>query len=405
MELDKTVLAGAGGVLAGALLTYAFGASTRADLSAQIERQAGQIAGFEAISEQVGVLDGKLDTFAASIAESTDPAVLEAALTERIEGLGARIEGVGPQVGERLSGDLAALRDRIAALAERPAGAETEAPTAPATETAAAEALPAPNPDGATGEGERIGIGQTAALADGGLRVFLSRINEADQSARIAINGQTTGIVVLGNALTAGECSVTLTGIEGREAIFDAACGEEAAAAATEADSGGAGDPDAIGIGQTVALGDGAVRVFLSGILPDGGGARVAINGQAIETLATGDSTAAGDCTVTLSGIDGRRASFAAECGGEAAGDAAPADAAAATGEGTEIGVGETGIFADGALRVFLSSFDADAGSARVAINGQSLTMLTLGSPTEAGDCTIVLTGGDGRRAILDGSC
>jgi hypothetical protein len=412
MEIDRTVIAGVGGLLAGAVLTYAVGASNRAELAAQIERQAAQIAGFETIAERVEALDTKLDSVAASVAESADPASIEAALAERIEGLGARLEGlggslsgIGSEVGSTLSRELGALGERLSALTARPMPGTPPDEAAPAPETGSASDLPAPDPAAATGVGERIGIGQTAVLADGALRVFLSRVDAEGQSARVAVNGQATETLVLGNGLTAGDCRVTLTGIEGREAIVDAVCGAEAAAAPAAETAGAAGAGSGIGIGETAVFADGALRVFLSAILPDGSGARVAINGQETVTIAAGENVAAGDCTLTLAGIDGRQASFAADCGGSADTAAAPEGAATGSGEGTEVGIGETGIFADGALRVFLSAFDPEAGTARVAINGPVVTALAMGSPAQAGDCTVTLTGGEGRRAIIDGRC
>lgn len=39
------------------------------------------------------------------------------------------------------------------------------------------------------------------------------------------------------------------------------------------------------------------------------------------------------------------------------------------------LGVGQTAVFADGALRVFVSRLDADAGSARVSVNGQTVSL------------------------------
>lgn len=412
MEVDKTMLVGVGGLLAGAVLTYAIGSATRADLSAQIERQASQIEAFEAISGRVEALDAKLDTLAESVAASADPASIEAALAERIEGLGARLEGlggslsgIGSEVGSTLSRELGALGERLSALTARPMPGTPPEEAAPAPATGSASDLPAPDPAAASGEGERIGIGQTAVLADGALRVFLSRVDAEGQSARVAVNGQATETLVLGNGLTAGDCRVILTGIEGREAIVDAVCGADAAAAPAAETDGAAGAAGAIGIGETAVFGEGALRVFLSSILPDGTGARVAINGQETVTIAAGESVTAGDCALTLAGIDGRQASFSADCGGGADTAAASGAAPTGSGEGSEIGIGETGIFADGGLRVFLSAFDPEAGTARVAINGQALTMLSMGSPAQAGDCTVTLTGGEGRRAIIDGSC
>lgn len=77
-------------------------------------------------------------------------------------------------------------------------------------------------------------------------------------------------------------------------------------ATASEAPEGG------IGIGETALLGDGAARVFLSGV--SDGSARIAVNGFDTQTLAVGESAAAGDCSVTLDAIGGGKARFGYNC-------------------------------------------------------------------------------------------
>ena len=167
-----------------------------------------------------------------------------------------------------------------------------------------------------------------------------------------------------------------------------------------------AGAGTEVRVGGTAVLADGAARVFLSAADPEAGTARAAVNGFRTVALAVGESVEAGDCTVTLTGVAAGSASFDASCDG--AGAAESADVAAATqgsGEGTEVRVGATAVLADGALRVFLAAFDEAAGSARVAVNGTSLTTLAMAEPVQVGDCTVELTGGSGRSAVIDGGC
>jgi hypothetical protein len=87
-------------------------------------------------------------------------------------------------------------------------------------------------------------------------------------------------------------------------------------------------------------------------------------------------------------------------------GSAAPepeAPAAAPEGEGELVRVGETVSFGD--ARVFLSAVNADAGRARVAINGAQTQVLELGTPVAAGDCTVMLAGFAEGGARIAGEC
>lgn len=77
-------------------------------------------------------------------------------------------------------------------------------------------------PEGAT-------PGEMLALADGNVRVFVSAIDAAGQTARIAINGLVTQKAGIGESIDvateAGPCAVTVTGIDRGHVNLDAACG------------------------------------------------------------------------------------------------------------------------------------------------------------------------------------
>ena len=114
---------------------------------------------------------------------------------------------------------------------------------------------------------------------------------------------------------------------------------------------------------------------------------------------------------MTLTGFTDAGATFSADCGGAGAAEAPEAEGAApkvageATGKGTRVAVGAAETLVDGKLRVFLSAIDAEAGTARVAVNGPQTIALAVGEPVEAGGCTVTLTGiGDG-QATIDGGC
>ncbi|WP_306133526.1 hypothetical protein [Roseivivax marinus] len=84
------------------------------------------------------------------------------------------------------------------------------------------------------------------------------------------------------------------------------------------------------------------------------------------------------------------------------------AQAVAEAGELEGIAAGETASFADGAVRVFVSRVDAEAGAARLSING-ALAALSTGetyeADTEGGPCMVALDSVSGRRAVVSAAC
>lgn len=92
------------------------------------------------------------------------------------------------------------------------------------------------------------------------------------------------------------------------------------------------------------------------------------------------------------------------DAGDEAAAGAAATQQVATT--GTPLTPGQAVTLAAEKLRVFLSSADAQSGSARVAINGFATTVLTAGEPVEVNGCRVVLSGFDASgTAMIDGGC
>ena len=74
------------------------------------------------------------------------------------------------------------------------------------------------------------------------------------------------------------------------------------------------GEGTAVDVADTATLGDGKLRVFLSGVDPEAGTARVAINGTALTVLKMSVPVEAEDCTVTLTGIGEGGATINAAC-------------------------------------------------------------------------------------------
>jgi hypothetical protein len=307
MQIDRTVLFAVAGVALGFVIGYAVSSSGRSALEAQLRQNSEVAAAMNALESRIDGIEGSLRQSVADIQArvdeigSSDAEGRIAALAERVEGMGsdigARLEGMAPELRATVSSEIAALQGRLAALSQQA--------------TAVVERAIGEGP--ATGAGTEVRVGGTALLADG------------------------------------------------------------------------------------------ALRVFLSGLNAEAGTARVAVNGQSLATLALGETTEAGDCSVTLTGLGTGSATVDGSCGGSATEEAAAP--VQGSGEGTEVRVGATALLADGALRVFLAAFDEAAGTARVAVNGTALTALTMAQPVEVGDCTVELTGGSGRSAIIDGGC
>lgn len=314
MELDKTVMAGVGGLLAGVVLTYAVTASGRADLQAQLSRQDDVLARIESLDARLSEGMGALDERIAAAAAAPHPGI--EALGARLEqfggDLGGRLEAVAPAVRQSLSEDLGEVRTHLAALAARGEAGAERALDAAAGREANEASVAVGDPAAATGEGQEIPIGGAAVFGDGAARVFLSSVDPAAQTAQVAVNGFARIPVALGGSAPAGDCTVVMTALGEGTATFDSDCGGEAQAAAAtaggETGAGGTGGGAAAGsahphelrIGQTAIFADGEVRVFLSSVNADAGTASISLNGAAPAAIALNEPMAAGSCKVTL---------------------------------------------------------------------------------------------------------
>jgi len=206
-------------------------------------------------------------------------------------------------------------------------------------------------------------------------------------------------VAELGGAVSEVGTSVTASlteRLEGLRAALDSV-GTRGGAPSGAAPEAAPGAGDQVAIGEVVAFGDGAARVFLSGVDREAGVARVAINGPMPTSVTLGEPVEAGTCTVTLTGFTETGATFEGDCGA-----AAPPEG---TGEGTAVAVGSVATIVEGKLRVFLSRIDAGAGTASVAVNGPQAIALTVGQPVEAAGCTVTLTGIGEGEATIDGAC
>ncbi len=339
------------------------------------------------LSERVETMEGALG----SLSEQVDAAQS----TEALDALNTRVDEAVAQTGT-LSQDIAAVKsalDETNAAVASVADAASAAPAAaaapaPATEDTAAAAEETTSDDAAaaadTSEASGgFGPGQTALFADGGLRMFISRVDEAAGEVRVSVDRQMKAMAV-GSARTfaVGDdfCRVTVAGISGNAAAFDALCGDDLPA------------PEGISVGNTAVLADGAIRVFASRVTEDG--ARLSINRELV-SLDVGRSapveTEGDSCRVFLVGVDRGHAQASVQCG----------DAVAVS---EMVGPGATVVLNDGALRIFVSGISDDA--VRFAVNGQTLVSGASGDRADAGEgCSVTVEDIADGKASFSHSC
>jgi hypothetical protein len=222
-----------------------------------------------------------------------------------VRDIGGAVSALGSDVTTRLAAPLEGLRAAMDSIGER-----ARAPRAGRGSTGG-DAAPSAAPAGA---GEPVAIGQTIAFGDGAARLFLSRVDPAAGTARVAINGPVATTVSLDEPVEAGTCTLTLTGFSDEGATFTGDCGGAEAAAAPAAPAQGTGAGTAVAVGAAETLVEGKLRVFLSGIDAAAGTARVAVNGPQTMVLSVGQPVEAGGCRVTLTGIGEGEATVDAAC-------------------------------------------------------------------------------------------
>jgi hypothetical protein len=199
MQLDRTVLAGAAGLIIGVLVGLAVSASGRSALKAQLAAQEeARLAKLETAIGSVDVRVGELGTRLGDVEGAL--AALGESQSGRMTSLGERLDSIGSDVSAALAERLEKLRTEVTALA------------------------PGEAPPTGSGAGTAIAVGATGVLADGKLRVFVSTLDAAAGTARVALNGTETVELKMSEPVRAGDCQVTLTGIGDGTATIDAGC-------------------------------------------------------------------------------------------------------------------------------------------------------------------------------------
>jgi len=205
VAIDRSIILGVGGLIVGFVVGWGLGGSGQSELEAELADARDLSAEIEAVRGEVAGLGERLGGIETSVG------ALETAQAERIEQLAGRVEGqletLGGGVKEAVTAPLSELRSALEALTRRG--------TAPGGAPAAA---------GGEAAGTVLQIGETAMLAGGALRVFLSSLDAEAGTARVAVNGPTVVQLAIGSPVEAGGCQVELTGIEGSSATIDGSC-------------------------------------------------------------------------------------------------------------------------------------------------------------------------------------
>lgn len=244
-----------------------------------------------AVSEQIAALETVVADSQAELVGLTND--LGSQIKAGTDALSAKIEAGTSGVRTEIKGAAKGQSAALALLSAKVANVSSRSQVTGSSQTAESETETVATSEAAADAG--FGIGETAVFADGNVRVFVSRLDVADRSARLSVNAQDMHVTA-GHATVVrhagGTCLVGVSAISSSGAVITSDCDTPLAGPTFSA-------------GETAILEDGALRVFVSGILS--GDARLAINGLDTQTVSVGDvlEVVSGDqtCTVSVSGI------------------------------------------------------------------------------------------------------
>lgn len=298
--LKNPVVTGVGGGIAGLLVGSLLSLSTieskvgssmgRAmeDLSAVVQ---GDDAALSEVTERLAALEESVSGSAEAVSGLGEQVAGD--LGDRIAALEARIDTVAEEIGSQISQTAAAQAEAVrGALEAQPAAAAPEPEAQAEQESAPQTAMP----EGLAMMAGARGVGETFVLAGGAVRAFVQRVDAEGGTALLSVNGAAAQLAP-GEAITvrheAGACRLALGEVGADGVRISSDCDMPA------------GEGTAYGPGEMASLGDGQLRVFVSGILGDA--ARLAINGLDTQRLRVGESHAVENCTVSVTGIRGNR--------------------------------------------------------------------------------------------------
>ncbi|SFR03553.1 hypothetical protein [Poseidonocella sedimentorum] len=283
-------------------------------------------AAIAALEARVDGLSAGVDEIQSGMSESF--AAVESGISERIGAVEAGVSAGAQALSEAtgaLRGEMAAMGEATrAALAEAQAAAQ-DAVTAGLAAMSPAETLeaaPETMPEAATeatmeaateatteavADAPVYRAGQTVMLADGALRVFVSRVDDGEGRVSLAVNGFERVMLGQGRAteVRGGDgaaCLLSVGEVSADGVALAAPCGADRA------------EPRGVTAGSTARLTDG-LRVFVSRV--SDGAARIAINGRSLQSLSVGEAADVPGqrCALRLEGIDRGHVDVSTTCG------------------------------------------------------------------------------------------
>lgn len=182
-------------------------------LQTQVEEQVGALR--TQVDESVTSLQGEFGALGDRIG-SVEESVSNSADT-MAERLSSEFSGRFESLGSAISDQSSSLQSRLEGFRESLTGGGSSSADAPDAGASA----------GGSGGGG-TGIGQTAALADGSIRAFVSRIDEDAENVRLSINGESR-VVAVGETvdITADDqnCELTVDSIDDGMVALSGTCG------------------------------------------------------------------------------------------------------------------------------------------------------------------------------------
>ena len=226
----------------------------------------------ESLAKLVGDLDAKMDGLSARL-DGLEETVSASSAKDAVTDLGSKIETLSSDVATSLESTAASLGEQLSALSLSASSTPSEAA-----------------PEGIT-------PGMTAVFNDGAVRAFVSRVD--DNAVALSLNGVAKTLAV-GGSTQVDDCQITLEAVDRGHAVLAAACGEGASTGKVAL----SGNAESYGIGKTAILGDGAARIYVSGVDTESNTARLAVNGLTVASYTGGSKIELdGGCAATVEAV------------------------------------------------------------------------------------------------------
>ncbi len=237
----------------------------------------------ESLAKLVGDLDAKMDGLSERL-DGLEETVSASSAKDAVSELGSKIETLSSDVATSLESTAASLGEQLSALSVAGSSPVKAAP-------------------------EGITPGMTAVFNDGAVRAFVSRVD--DNAVALSLNGAAKTLAV-GGSTKVDDCQITLDAVDRGHAVLSAACGE----GASDEKVALSGNAETYGIGKTAILGDGAARIYVSGVDTETNSARLAVKGLKLETYTGGSKIEldGSDCVATVEAVSAGAVSLGYLC-------------------------------------------------------------------------------------------